>query len=69
MIKIMLQGRKKSDTYLATIRRQHWSAQMTMRKIIKWSFQPAQWLSSATLQNVILKNEGRVTKRKNYRSR
>ena len=32
MIKIMLKGRKQSDTYLATIRRHHWSAQMTMKK-------------------------------------
>jgi hypothetical protein len=47
MIKIMLKGRKYSETYLATIRRHRWSAQMTMKKIIKWSFQPTQWLSSA----------------------
>jgi hypothetical protein len=47
MIKMILQGRKYSDTYLATICRHHWNAQMTMKKNIKWSFQPAQWLSSA----------------------
>ena len=28
----MLKGRKKSDTYMATIRRHCWSAQMTMKK-------------------------------------
>ena len=28
----MLRGRKQSDTYLATIRRHHWSAQMTIKK-------------------------------------
>ena len=49
MIKIMLKGRKQSDTYLAIIRRHRWSAQMTMKKNIKWSFQPAQWLSSALI--------------------
>ena len=43
----MLKGRKQSDTYLATFCRHHWSVQMTMKKNIKWSFQPAQWLSSA----------------------
>ena len=32
MIKIMLKGRKSSDTYLATIRRHRWSVQMTMKK-------------------------------------
>ena len=32
---------------MATIRRHHWSVQKTMKKNIKWSFQPAQWLSSA----------------------
>ena len=31
-IKIMLKGRKLSDTYLATIRRHRWSAQMMMKK-------------------------------------
>ena len=37
MIKIILQGRKKSDAYLATDRRHRWSAQVTMKmkKIIK----------------------------------
>ena len=43
----MLKGRKYIDTYLATIRRHHWSAQMTIKKIINCSFQPALWLSSA----------------------
>ena len=42
----MLKGRKQSDTYLATICRHHWSAQMMMKKIITWSFQPAQWLKA-----------------------
>ena len=42
----MLKGRKQSDTYLATIHRHRWSVQMTMKRNIKWSFQPAQWLSS-----------------------
>ena len=32
LIKIMLKGRKYSDTYLATICKHHWSAQMTMKK-------------------------------------
>ena len=32
MLKIMLKGRKYSDTYLATIRRQRWNAQMMMKK-------------------------------------
>ena len=32
LIKNMLKRRKKSDTYLATFHRHHWSAQMTMRK-------------------------------------
>ena len=32
MIKIMLKGRKLSDTYLAAIRRHRWSAQMMMKK-------------------------------------
>ena len=32
MIKIRLKGRKQSDTYLATIRRHCWSAQMMMKK-------------------------------------
>ena len=35
MIKIMLKGRKLSNTYLATIRRHRWSAQMTKKKINK----------------------------------
>ena len=32
MIKNMLKRRKESDTYLATFRRHHWSAQMTMKR-------------------------------------
>jgi hypothetical protein len=32
MIKIMLKGRKLSSTYLATIRRHRWSAQMMMKR-------------------------------------
>ena len=43
----MLKGGKESDTYLATIRRHRWSAQMMLKKIINWSFQSALWLSSA----------------------
>jgi hypothetical protein len=34
----MLRGWKYSDTYLATIRRHRWSAQMTMQKDIKLEF-------------------------------
>ena len=43
----MLERRKEGDTYLATFRRHHWSAQMMMEKIINWSFQSALWVSSA----------------------
>ena len=43
----VLKGRKYNGTYLANIRRHRWSVKMTMKKNIKWSFQPAQWLSSA----------------------
>ena len=43
----MLKGRKQSNTYLVIICRHRWNAQMTMKKNIKWSFQPAQWFLSA----------------------
>ena len=43
----MLKRRKESGAYLATDSRHRWSVEMTMKKNIKWSFQPAQWLSSA----------------------
>ena len=52
MIKNILTRRNESDTYLATTRRHRWNAQMT-KKNIKWSFQPAQWLSSAEEEDSI----------------
>ena len=45
---------------MATIRRLRWSAQMTMKKNIKWSFQPALWLSSAEEEESSSTNSSQV---------
>ena len=46
MIKIIIR-RKESDIYLATVRRHHWSLQVTMKEDKMCNFQPALWPSSA----------------------
>ena len=43
----MLKRRKEGGTYLATDSRHRWRVQMTMKKEIKCSFQPALRPSSA----------------------
>ena len=47
MITNILIRRKEGDTYLATVRRHHWSLQVTMKEDKMCSFQPALWPSSA----------------------
>ena len=47
MLENVLKWSTDSDTTLTVVCRHCWSVQMTMKKNIKLSFQPAQWLSSA----------------------
>ena len=62
MIKIMLERRKESNTYLAADRRHRWSIQIAMKVDKVCSFQPALRPSSAEEKDLVSTSadEGRV---------